>query len=40
MQKTPKELMDGIMKMLKGNYRAMLLVYAFLARLTGGVENG
>lgn len=39
MQKTPKELMDGIMKMLKGNYRAMRLVYSFLVGLTGGIEN-
>lgn len=39
MQKTPKELMDDNMKMLKGNYRAMRLVYAFLVGLTGGIEN-
>lgn len=39
MQKTPKELIREINSMLKGNYRAMRLVYCFLCGLTGGVEN-
>lgn len=40
MEKTPKELMKAIKKMLKGNYRAMYLVYAYLLGLTGGAGNG
>lgn len=39
MQKTPKELIDGIMEMMGGNYSIMCLVYAFLTGLTGGVKN-
>ena len=39
MQKMPKELMKEINKMLKGNYRAMRLVYAFLIGFTGGKLN-
>jgi len=33
----PSELMCDIVKMLKGNYRAMVLVHAYLTALTGGV---